>query len=353
MNRWATIATVSMMMAALTACDVHQFPYDEEKEPLRVILDLDYSTQMPIYTIIDYPDGTAQSVSSRAEMQYQIRHTVEVFSTDGGTARAAMSRAKAEYSTTVYRPMSDGLDTQIEIQVPDGPYMAMVWTDYVPIKTSVQPFYDVSDFADIHYTDLTDYIGSTDMRDAFRGEAEFVIPDYDLVADNIETIPVTMTRPLGKYMIIATDVRQFISRALSRGGINPESVSDSRAFDFTKYKVRVVYTGYVPTAFNMFLNKPVDSALGLSYFSEINLISDDEAMLAFDYVMVNGSETKIDAVIQIVDEDLNVLAQSSSMRIPVVRSKYTEVRGKFLTASSSSGIGIITEFDGEYNIEIR
>lgn len=338
---------------AVTSCDVHEFPIEPEKEPLRVVLDLDYSTEMPLYKVIEYPDGTSAGMLSRSQIEYRVRHTVQIFSTAEVSRAQLWSRAGADYTTTVYRPMSDDLSTQIEVKVPEGPYVAMVWTDYVPVDTKFPPFYNVADFADIHYTDLRDYTGSTDMRDAFRGETEFDVPDPVLIEDNVETVRVAMGRPLGKYRIIATDVEQFISRAMSRDGAEPTSVTDSRAFDFSKYKIRMVYTGYLPTAFNMFQNKPVDSALGVSYYSDIELISDDEACLAFDYVMVNGTEAKVDAVVQLVDDDGNLIAQSSPLRIPLVRSKLTEIRGKFLTASSSSGVGIVTEFDGEYNIEIK
>lgn len=338
---------------AMTSCDVHQFPIEPEKEPLRVILDLDFSTEMPLYKVVEYPDDTSQSTSTRSQADYQVRYTVKIFSTAENSRAKTISRSDADYTTTVYRPVSDDLSTQIEIEVPEGSYTAMVWTDYVPINSGIVPFYDINDFSDIHYADLNNYIGSTDMRDAFCGEVQFDIPEPTLIEENIETIPVEMRRPLGKYTIIATDVEQFISRALSRSGQDPSSVIDTRAFDFTKYRIRVVYSGYLPTAFNMFLNKPVDSSLGVYYYSDINLITENEASLAFDYVMVNGTEAKVDIIVQLTDLDGNVLAQSSSIRIPLVRSKLTEVRGKFLTASSSSGVGIITKFDGQYDIEIK
>lgn len=351
MRRFSVMSQL-MVLLALTACDVHQFPIVEESEPLRVLLDLDYSTEMPLYTLLDYPDGTAQNVSSRADGNYRVRHTVQIFS---GTesSRSSWSRSGADYTYTVYRPYSDDLSTQVEVEIPDGPYTAMVWTDYVPVDESQFSYHNVDDFADIHYDERMDYSGSDDMRDAFRGEVEFVVPDLDLTVDNVETVHVDMHRPFGKFTIIATDVQQFISRALSRAGEDPSSVSDSRAFDFTKYKVRLVYTAYMPSSFNMFLNKPVDSRLGVSFNSDIQLMSQDEACLAFDYVMVNGSEAKVDAAVQIVDSDNQVLSQSAPMRIPLMRSKLTEIRGKFLTASSQSGVSIVTEFDDEYNIEIR
>lgn len=341
-------------LLALTACDVHQFPEEENQEPLRVVLDLDYSTELPLYTVIEYPSGTAQNVSSRAELNYKVRHTVQIFSGTEQGSRASWSRAGADYVYTVYRPYSEDLSTQIEVKVPRGSYTAMVWTDYVPISESGTPYHNVDNFADIHYENLQKYSGSDDLRDAFRGEVEFYVPDEERIEGNVETVHVNMHRPLGKFSIIATDVEQFISRAPSRQGEDPEHVADSRTFDFSRYSARVVYTAYLPSSFNMFLNKPVDSKLGVTFYSDIRQMSEKEACLAFDYIMVNGSESKVDALVQIIDnEDKKVVSQSDVMRIPVVRSKHTEIRGKFLTASSQSGVTIVTKFDGEYNIEIQ
>lgn len=358
MKRFSLLYALASMMAlvailTLTSCDVHEFPEEPPKEPLRVILDLDYSTEMPLYKVVDYPDGTSQTASSRSDAEYMVRHTIKIFANSDKQRAQVWSRADADYTTTVYRPISEDLSTQIEIKVPDGSYTAMIWTDYVPVGSGVEPFYNVSDFSDIHYENIRDYQGSTDWRDAFRGQEAFVVPDADLTQEGVQTVHVAMGRPLGKYKIIATDVEQFITRTLIRDGQKPTSVTDARAFDFSKYKVRLVYTGYLPSAFNMFMNKPVDSSLGVSFYSDVELLNDDEACLAFDYVMVNGTEAKVDAVVQLVDLDGNLMAQSSPIRIPLVRSKLTEVRGKFLTASSSSGVTIVTEFDGEYNIEIH
>lgn len=348
-----TTAILSTAVAiALTACDVHQFPEPAE-ERLHVVLDLDFSTELPLYTVMEYPDGTNpdNQGKSRAADDYSVRHTVQIFAGTDASSRATVSRAGADYTTTVVRPIGQTLDTEIEVEIPDGPYTAMVWTDYVH-TASGNAFHIPDDFADISIADIPNYRGSTDLRDAFRGQAEFFVPDPDRIADRRETVHIAMERPKAKFTIIATDVRQFISRAKSRNA-QAAPTEDSRAFDFNDYSARLVYTGYLPSSFNMFLNKPVDSTTGVWFDSRIHPLSDDEARLAFDYVMVNGSEAKVDAALQILDREGKIVAQSSVMRIPMMRSKHTEIRGKFLTASNSSGVSIVTKFDGEYNIEIR
>jgi hypothetical protein len=76
-----------------------------------------------------------------------------------------------------------------------------------------------------------------------------------------------------------------------------------------------------------------------------------EALLASDYVFVNGNESAVSAAVQIVDAAGTVLSQSQSVRIPIARGKLTEMRGNFLTTENSSGLSINTQFSGEYNLE--
>lgn len=343
-----------LCVIGLSGCDVHQFPVldDDGPEPIRLILDLSYATEMPLHTVVwyDSPSAEGSVLTSRSEPSYKLRHTVQIFA-GADESRSLWSRSGPLTTVTAYRSITDGLPTQIELDLPDGLYTAMVWTDYVPADESALTFYHVDDFSEIRHPDLDNYCGSTDFLDAFRGETQFLVTDQSQVLDNVQTVHVDMHRPVAKFTVIATDVEKFIAR--SRAGDDSRESSGSRAFDLSDYYVRLHYTGYRPTAFNMFLNKPVDSALGISFPSEISLKSESEAHLAFDYVMVNGSEAKVDAAIRLLDRNDKVVAQSEAFRIPLMRGKHTEVRGDFLTASSTSGVTIVTKFDGEYNIEIH
>ena len=47
------------------------------------------------------------------------------------------------------------------------------------------------------------------------------------------------------------------------------------------------------------------------------------------------------------------MVTSDAIKVPTRRNYHTIVRGKFLTQTASSGVSIDSDFDGEFNIEIK
>ncbi|MDD6622868.1 MAG: hypothetical protein PUE90_09215, partial [Bacteroidales bacterium] len=107
-----------------------------------------------------------------------------------------------------------------------------------------------------------------------------------------------------------------------------------------------------PCSFNMFTNKPADSWTGVAFTSRLIKINEQEAELGFDYVFVNGSEAKVSVCVEVYDSENNLLANINPIEVPLVRSQLTIVRGEFLTSKATGGVGIVPDFDGEYNIVI-
>lgn len=358
------------LFTMLTACDVHQYPDEPEPAPtptIKTVLELDFADEMPMHTVVTYPDETTPSVPSRSsgeEENYEMRHTVKIYSRNNISRNTIFSRAEELYAFTFFTDPGCDETKRLEIDVPQGEYTVLVWTDHVRREDRSIAFYEPSNFENVIFHPDYSYSGSTEWRDAFRGETDFAVSiptatDVKTVSmtatdgtrsDNEIVVTIPMVRPLGKFSVIATDVRRFVSKVEENG--SPTSRADDGNYDFSDYYARMVYTGYLPSTFNMHANKPVDSALGMNFTSDIQTIDDDNACLAFDYVMVNGSEAKVNAAIQVLNRNHEVIAQSNAFSVPLMRSKLTEVRGKFLTASASGGLGIETEFDGEFNIYI-
>ena len=109
----------------------------------------------------------------------------------------------------------------------------------------------------------------------------------------------------------------------------------------------------MPHQFNMFTNRPSDSKTGVTYGSSIEALGEEEALLGFDYVFVNGNESSVQVALHVEDNEGNKVADIGTIDIPLVRGKITEVRGAFLTSRAGGGIGIDAGFDGEYNIFIK
>ena len=53
-----------------------------------------------------------------------------------------------------------------------GKYRFLVWADYVVHGTETDLYYNTSNFEEIILADRQNHTGSTDRRDAFRGEKE-------------------------------------------------------------------------------------------------------------------------------------------------------------------------------------
>ena len=82
-------------------------------------------------------------------------------------------------------------------------------------------------------------------------------------------------------------------------------------------------------------------------------LSNGEAELGFDYVFVNGSESTMVVSVEIYDGQGNIVSNFKPVDVPLIRSKLTTVKARFLTSDAMGGVSIIPDYDGEHNIEIN
>lgn len=333
----------------LASCDVHEFPELPEKEPFH--LRLNYETDMTIWEHV-YDGTTLKEVGFGATydntQEYgSMRSIVRIYPS---TEAMRSTRSHLE-ELVVNRNIRDGYDQEVTVEMPGGEYNVMVWSDITQLSTQ-RPYYNADDFFEVMLQG--DHIGNTDYRDAFRGKREynFVV---DVVQSDPDTLNITMQRPLAKFEIISNDLKAFLDKeykamleeAQSRGE-TPES--RVKAED---YKVMIFYSGYMPSAFNINTDKPVDSLLGVAFESQINVLNDDEASIGFDYVFVNGTNSAVVVQVGIYNKEGKQIALSNPITVPLRRSRHTIMRGSFLLQQASGGIVIIPEFNGNHNIVIQ
>lgn len=248
-------------------------------------------------------------------------------------------------------------DFSHKLLLPPGDYELWSWCDWAESASGESMFFNTEDFTGIWYPDP--YRGHNELRDALRGMTAFTIEETPEASYSLD-IDLDLERPLAKYEIISTDLPEFIDKETRRGAISPLSDSPQDApsaigpnlSSLSKYKVKVIYTGYMPSTFNNFLNRPVDSRVGVTYDAKIEVVSPTEAKICFDYVMVNGHESSIPARLEIYNEEGTMIGGSNTIEIPTKRNRLTIVRGKFLTSEAFGGVNIDPDFDGDYNIEI-
>jgi hypothetical protein len=249
------------------------------------------------------------------------------------------------------KDISEGYDHEVTLDLLPGNYNVMVWSDLIQ-TSSDNHFHNADNFAEIRLQG--DHKGNNDYRDAFRGSN-----NISLVADIMEHLPdtldIAMQRPLAKFEFVTTDLKEFIDKEYqyllkeveTRGELLPTRVNTD------DYKVVLYYSGYMPFAYNMNADKPVDSKLGVSFESKIDVLNENEASLGFDYVFVNGKTSSVTVQIGLYDKEDSQLALSVPINVPLQRNHHTVVKGSFLMEETSGGITINPDFDGNHNIVIE
>ena len=333
----------------LSACDVHEWP--ETPEFVKMHLRLNYETDMTEWEHLY--DGTSVIEQGYGEpydnhRDYgKIRYIVRTYPV------SEKMRTTSDYTQEFVftKDISEGYDHEVTLDLLPGKYNLMLWSDLAQTNGN-DHFYDATNFAEIILQG--DHKGNTNHRDAFRGTS-----NIGIVASIVEHTPyaldVVMQRPLAKFEFLTTDLKEFIDKeyqyllkeAETRGEMPPTRVNTD------DYKVVIYYSGYMPFAYNMNTDKPVDSKLGVSFESKIDVLNENEASLGFDYVFVNGKTSAVTVQIGLYDKEDRQLALSAPINVPLQRNHHTVVKGSFLMEETSGGITINPDFDGNHNIVIE
>lgn len=370
---------LAMLFALLMdSCDVHEFPDVETPEPPvpeKPDIEMEITLtgfEWPELTTIQWDQGATTRLLSRSGSRaetHKMRFTVNIYDdyTDSRYPSRNLQSVRT-WVTDVPQSLGDVME-RVGLDLAAGDYIAVAWIDYVDASNpGADLYYDTGDFASISILG-DDYPGNCHQREAFRGATRFVITEEGNVVDTesratIEVIPVVAERPMARYEFVTTDLDEFIKNnimpaSISGGDPNLAPGDSSQAPgvntpDLDDYIVHMRYTSYLPTTYNCHTNRPVDARTGVSYFGQIVKKTDNEATLAFDHVFVNGSETTVQVALDVYSSTSgNLLASTNPITVPLQRNRHTFVKGKFLTTKASGGASIDTEFDGEFNIEIK
>ena len=333
----------------MASCDVHEFPDIPEKRALH--LRLNYDTDMTEWKhLYDgenmIEEGLGETYDNRRAYG-NIRYVVRAY------PLADKQRISQDYTQEFVftKDIAEGYNHEVTLDLIPGDYNIMVWSDIVQHGGDTY-FHDKTNFAEI--TLQGEHQGNNDYRDAFRGSG-----NVTLIADIIERVPdtldIAMQRPLAKYEFITTDLTEFINKEQTRADAKSKAQSTDGEDVTTKvsiedYKVVFYYVGFMPNAYSLFTDKPVDSATGVLFESTLNSLSETEASVGFDYVFVNGTESAVTVQIGIYDNEGTQLSLTEPIKVPLRRSHHTIMRGMFLISETSGGISINPEFDGDYNL---
>lgn len=342
---------VGLPLLLLTACDVHEFP--EAPVATTFHLRLNYETEMTEWkhaydgtSIIEQGYGkTYDNLLTDGKIRYIVRaYPIR-------DKQRTAQNATAEFVFT--KDIAEGYDHEVTLALPPGDYNIQVWSDLQQTDNNTY-IYNADNFASIMLQGV--HRSNTNYRDAFRGSN-----NISLVSDIMERVPetyeITMQRPLAKFEFVTNDVEEFIekestrvaSEASQRSSLPTIDIS-TRSVNIEDYKVVFYYLGFMPCAYSIYTDKPVDSSTGILFESTLKELSASEASMGFDYVFVNGTKSAVTVQIGLYDNEGQQLSITGPIEVPLKRSHHTIMEGTFLLQDASGGIAINPEFDGEYTL---
>ena len=342
---------ICLPLLLLSACDVHEWP--DTPEFVKLHLRLNYETDMTVWehlydgeSVIE--QGLGETYDNHLESG-KIRYIIRTYPVS--EKQRTSKNHTQEFTFT--RNISEGYDHEVTLDLLPGDYNLMVWSDLAKNDRDAY-FHHTDNFAEIRLQG--EHTPNNDYRDAFRGSH-----NISLVSDIMERLPDTldikMQRPLAKFELITNDVVEFIEKEIVRvaskaNGNKPSSEEDSesRTINIEDYKLVFYYVGFMPDAYSINTDKPVDSSTGVFFESKLKKLTESEASMGFDYVFVNDKESLVTIKVGIYDNEGTELSITEPIEIPIKRSHHTVLTGMFLMSEASGGITINPDYDGDYNL---
>ena len=353
MKQKYTIGFIALVLTIVLAGCVHDYPSmtedgEEGIDPTLVevntevtldleLVPLEIITQQNARSGTTKAESTAQAEAGTAEAQtdYRRRFIIEAWREGKPESRQVTVMEDAEEEN------GDGkISLPIRLKLHALDYTLAVWTDYVKAGTTDDLYYDTKDLQYIACTDP--YTGSTPYRDCLYGTTALDLRQYRDEWNTKVQVKVELVRPLAKYELIATDVKDFLRKTKKQ-----------RADDET-FTITFSYGFYLPTVFNVLSGKPADSRTGIAYTTPLTVPMDgqEECTIGTDFVFVNGEESFVKLSMEIQDGDGNVISRTTGLEVPYRRGHLTTVRARFLTNEMQGGVDIDDEFEGDIDFDL-
>lgn len=239
------------------------------------------------------------------------------------------------------KPMSDE-KVNISLPLNATKYRIAVWSDYIQTAApSDMYYYTAETLRKIKYNG--EYVANVEEKDCFSSHEDIDLTKYSDAWNLKLTLETQIKRPVGKLIMISDDVEAYITRANSRG----ETISRS---DLNSYTAKVIYSGFAPNGFDAYEGVLNDAITGISYDTKFQVINDDEAMVAFDYVLADVDGTTYDIAMQIFDQDGKLINEVSGKEAIVKSGETTILNADFLTGDYKPGISIDQDYDGTIDV---
>lgn len=361
MKRILTLAFA--VIALMTSC-VHEFPVSV---PADVTLTLTFDRDMTYYNTLKFPDETKSSPATPAQDEelfqqnftdhvlYDVRYIIEAYPVLGNGSTSRDPEARWVFTE------DDALNLDgftVTLSIGEGKYEFRAWADFVKNGTQLDYYYKTDDWKDgIRLYHNNGHHGNTDWRDAFAGKATAEVIRYGSIAEPV-SCHIGMARPLGKYIFVTNDLEDFATKVIRTKTDEAEKLGSTKVpeFNINDYSLTIAYTGFMPSSYSMVTDRANDSEVNVRFTSKLTQIDENRAIMGFDYVLANPAtttQTNVIMGIELRDKDGTVLASHASVKVPLKRSQYTVIEGRFLMQESSGGITLNPDFDGEFVVPVN
>ena len=351
MRRGAKYLLFTLMSLLMAGCDrtIHEYPRDVDVE-LAVRCSVDYT--MPEYWMsveCNAQEGAsyvvrtqgAEPLGTRFTELVCLRYVVDLYRVYGTQSQFVERRvlfADAEEPST---------QVVARFDVDAAKYRVLVWCDYVKEDVREAWYYITDDLRAVRYSDVA--VVDNNDKDAFSGAMDVDLSHwYSPCNCNEAFVNIALERPKGRLKCVATDVDDYLAA-------NSAMLEDITAV--------VSYVQYVSAGYNVEEQRPNYFVPTRTFVSRARVDREGKFELFYDYVFVNGKETKVMLNFAFYNGDVEfaeggeVVGQKisswSGIEVPLRRNRETVIEGRLLTTSfGTGGVGIDPGFENEYVIEI-
>lgn len=317
----------------LTACVLTQEPEGEGIDPYLV------NAEVAVNLKIALPDseGAYDDYMPSVSEEFVRRFTIHIVKPDGEVANTYTT-----YIDNVSGKSEYELSTKFRLH--PRQYKILVWSDFVRADNMESPlYYNAESLQPVMPNG--NYVGNNERKDCFRGSADLDLRNYNEEWSSNVYADVELSRPVGRYEIITTDLGAFRNR-LKEGLISGNT-----------FTARIRYADYRATAYNVLQDTPKNF---LSYtFYNTTLNSDNwsgeqaSMRLGFDYCLVDPGEkgSNIPIEIEILNEG-GAQVSRTVLAIPVIQGYNTIVSGRFMTGTDDGSVSVDNEYDGTIHVDL-
>jgi len=325
---------------------------------------IDYTIQPPVIVYSDdLPDNTParagtddteaySSIIQRAHSLAEAFDEIAPYDLDGdlwelhikyelyaGTADQVKKGLIKPFRVNDINYRADEIAPEHSVEVPFGNLTVITVAHIVPAGTEGDWFFDTSTLNNVSCrVDKRQGEHDNVYRDCFVSCKEFLIEPTG-IDGNVQHVETTLTRPQGRYLVIADDYEQYLGIAQT---------------DLTHTSSYIHYPSYINVAYSVPDSRPTASSYDFGYdFTPALTYADNEpyARLGDDWSFVNGYRSNFNIDITVRHKsDNNTISNNPGILVPVFPGHVTIVVGHWLTDDAEGGGGV--SIDPDFTDEI-